>query len=137
MVALRKRIQLLKCIFHMGNLLNAVSNDLPEIFLKILADDKNNLIKSGCQRVMDRIIHNDFSSRTYRFELLDTSAKPASDSGCHNNQCCVSHSHSLSKLSDVSRRHIPASDHNVSKIYHTPRQITIFRKQFRPAKYRF
>ena len=68
----------------MGDLLNAVSDDFAEIRFQILADDKNDLVKSSFQRIMDRIIHNDLAARSYRCQLLNTAAKPASNTSCHN-----------------------------------------------------
>ena len=47
-------------------------------------NDKNDLVKSSFQRIMDRIIHNDLAARSYRCQLLNTAAKPASNTSCHN-----------------------------------------------------
>ena len=84
MIALGQRVQFLKRILHIGNFLDAVSNDLPEVLLQIFTDNEDNLVESGRQRVMNGIIHDNLTARAYRRQLLDATAKPAPDSCRHN-----------------------------------------------------
>ena len=64
--------------------LQPASDPLPEIRLNILADHKYNLIKSGLDRIMDRIIHNDLIVHPDRLQLLDPASEARTNSRCHN-----------------------------------------------------
>ena len=47
-------------------------------------NDKNDLVKSSFQRIMDRIINNNLAIRSNRCQLFYATTKTGSDSGCHN-----------------------------------------------------
>ena len=87
----REIIHLLVRILDRSDLLDPVSDDLLKIFLQIFSDDKNNFIKTRFQSVMDRIVHNDLAARTNRGKLLDSAAKTASNSCCHDDKRCLFH----------------------------------------------
>ena len=64
-------IDILKSIIYSHIMLaadtcNSVTNDFFEFILNILTDNKNHLVKSGFDCIMNRIIHNDMSSFIYR-----------------------------------------------------------------------
>ena len=82
--AFRKILQRLEHIFHITNFFNTVSDYLSKIFLNILTDNKYDFIKSCFQRIMDRIINNNFAVRSNRCQLFYATTKTGSDSGCHN-----------------------------------------------------
>ena len=87
----RKIIDLLECISNLCNLGDTVSDHSFELILKVFTDNKYNLVESCLQCIMDRIVHNDLTLRSYRCKLLDTFSKTASDSRRHDYQCCLFH----------------------------------------------
>ena len=87
----RKVIQRLECIGNFCDFLNSLSDHTAEFFLQILADNKYNLVKSSLQCIMDRIIHNDLSIRSYWCKLFDSFSKTAANSGCHDYKCGFFH----------------------------------------------
>ena len=84
LIAFREICKLLKCVLNRGNLLDTTPDDLLKILFQILPDNEHDLVKSGLQRVMNRIVHDDLTTGSYRFQLLDSTAKPASDTCRHN-----------------------------------------------------
>ena len=68
--------------------LNPVTNPAAEVRLNILADDKNQLVESGCNGIVDGVVHDDFIIQAHRLQLLDAAAEPRANPGCHNQQCC-------------------------------------------------
>ena len=64
--------------------LDPIADDLPEIFLDILADNKENLVKSCLDGVVDGVIHNNMAGSVYAGQLLDAAAVPAADARRHN-----------------------------------------------------
>ena len=87
----REFIHRLVCILDRNQLLDPLSDNLLKILLDILADNKDNLIASRFQRIMDRIIHNNLSIRPNRFQLFNSAAKTTADSGGHNDKCYILH----------------------------------------------
>ena len=94
-VPLRHVRQLLICIFDIHDLRYTVSDDAPEVRLKVSAYDKYDLVEACLHRVMDGIVHDDLAARTYGLQLLDAAAESGADAGSHNNKCCV---HDVSPL---------------------------------------
>ena len=45
---------------------NTITDDLFELFLDILADDKYYMVETSFNRIMDRVIHDDMSSIIHR-----------------------------------------------------------------------
>ena len=90
-VALRQLIDLLEGILTLRDLLDTVADDLAEILLDVLTDDKHNLIKSGFQCIVDGIIHDDLTARSQLRQLFDTTAETGSQTCCHNYQCRFFH----------------------------------------------
>ena len=89
--ALRQLIDFLKCIFTICNFFDPVSDDLTEILLDVLTNDKNDLIETGLQRIMHGIVHDDLTRRTELRELLDAAAETGTDTRCHDHKCCLFH----------------------------------------------
>ena len=87
----RKIIDLLECISNFCDLFDTVADDSAELILNIFTDDKYNFVESCFQCIMDGIIHNDLTLRSYRCKLLDTFSKTTSDSCRHDYQCCLLH----------------------------------------------
>ena len=56
-----------------------------------MADNKYDLIKSGFDRIIDGIIHNNLTARSNRGKLLDPAAKTTSNSCCHDDKRCLFH----------------------------------------------
>ena len=63
---------------------NAVSDDLFEFFLDILADDKYYMVETSLNRIMDRLVHDDVVSIIDRFQLFYSCSKSAANSGGHD-----------------------------------------------------
>ena len=91
----RKIFQSLECIFYFCDLFDSFSNYATELFFKVLTDDKYNFIESCFQRIMDRVVHNDLSIRSYRCKLFNSFSKAASNSGSHDDKCCLFHKNVL------------------------------------------
>ena len=92
LIAVRKGIQLLICIFHRHHLLDPVSDHFLKILFQVFPDNEYDLIKPGFHCIMDGIIHDDLSSRSNGLQLLDSSPEPASNAGSHNDQRSLFHS---------------------------------------------
>ena len=86
-----KIVDLLECVSNFCDLLDTVANDSAEFVLNIFTDDKYHFVESCFQCIMDGIVHDDLALRSYRCELLDTFSKTASNSCCHDYQCCLLH----------------------------------------------
>ena len=63
---------------------NATTNDLFELLLDILTDDKYHMIEACFDCIMDGIVHDDVIRSIHRFQLLNTRSKSAADTSCHN-----------------------------------------------------
>ena len=63
---------------------NAITNNLFELFLDILTDEKYNVVETLLNRTMDRVVHDDMSSIIYRLQLLNSCSEAAADTGCHD-----------------------------------------------------
>ena len=83
--AFREVMHILKYIGNVCNLLHTVSDDRAEFVFDVFSDDKNDLVKTGFQGIMDGIIHDDLAIGANRSQLFDASSKTAADTGCHNN----------------------------------------------------
>ena len=66
-----------------------VSDDLPEVFFNIPADDKHNFIESRLNGVVNGIVHDDMTGFVHLGQLLDPAPIAAADPGCHDNQSCL------------------------------------------------
>ena len=84
LIALRKIADLLIGIFHRDQLLDPVADDLLKILFQVLSDNEYDLVKSGLHCIVNGVVHNDLTARAHRRQLLDSSAKTAADSGCHD-----------------------------------------------------
>ncbi len=89
--ALREVIQVLKCVRHLDVPAHPVADDAPEVFLDILPDNENHLVKPCLRRIVDRVIHDDLTGRSDRGELLDPAAETAADTRCQHDQRCFLH----------------------------------------------
>ena len=72
----RNIVDILKTILYINtlrgtNFFNSVSNYFFKIFFNILPDNKNNLIKSRFDCIIDRIIHNHMSIIIHQSQLLN------------------------------------------------------------------
>ena len=73
--AVREVVKLLKCIFNLAYFLYSVAYNRLEILLKVVSYNKYNLVEACLQGIMYGIIHNNFTIRSYRLQLLDTAAE--------------------------------------------------------------
>ena len=89
--SLRQIIKLLEYIFYFRNFLNTLADHSAKLFFQIFTDNKHYFIKSGFQRIVDGIIHNNLSTWSHRCKLLDSFSKTTSDSCRHNYKCCFLH----------------------------------------------
>ena len=71
-------------IMRGANRVNTITDNLFELFLDILADDKYHMIKSCFDCIMDGIVHNDMVSIINRLQLLNSRSKSAADTSCHD-----------------------------------------------------
>ena len=55
-----------------------------EIFLQIFSDNKDNLVESGFQCIMNGIIHDDLTGRSYGLQLLDATSETTADTCRHD-----------------------------------------------------
>ena len=84
LISSRKIGKFLIRVLYRGNLLDPSPYDLLKVLLQVLPDDEHDLVKSGLQRVMNRIVHDNLTTGSYRLQLLDSAAEPASDACRHN-----------------------------------------------------
>ena len=89
--SLRQIIKLLEYIFYFRNFLNTLADHSAKLFFQIFTDNKHYFVKSGFQRIVDGIIHNNLSTWSHRCKLLDSFSKTTSDSCRHNYKCCFLH----------------------------------------------
>jgi release factor glutamine methyltransferase len=89
--SLRQIIKLLEYIFYFRNFLNTLADHSAKLFFQIFTDNKHYFVKSGFQRIVDGIIHNNLSTCSHRCKLLDSFSKTTSDSCRHNYKCCFLH----------------------------------------------
>jgi len=78
----------LESIFDINHFFDSLADDLAEIVLDRLFDDKNGLVEPGFQCVIDREFEDDLAVRSYRLDLLQT-AEAAAHAGCHYKKCHV------------------------------------------------
>ena len=71
-------------LFVFDYLFNAVTNPLFEIFFNVFANDKDQLIKSSLDGIMNGIIHDDLIVQTNGFQLFDARAKSTAQASRHN-----------------------------------------------------
>ena len=91
----RKIFQRLKCIFYLRDLFDPLPDYTAELLFQIFTNDKYNFIKPCLQSIMNGIIHNDLTIWSYWCKLFDSFSKTASNSGSHNNKCCLFHKNIL------------------------------------------
>ena len=84
LISFRKIGKFLIRVLYRGNLLDPSPYDLLKVLLQVLPDNEHDLVKSGFQRVMNRIVHDNLTTGSYRLQLLDSAAEPASDACRHN-----------------------------------------------------
>ena len=70
-----------------ADLLNAVTDGLFKRLLNVVADDKDDLVKTGLDGVMNGIVHDDLAVGTDGSQLFDAAAEAGADTGGHNHQC--------------------------------------------------
>ena len=80
---------LLKSIVHSyamrkANSSNAITNNLFELFLDILADDKYHIVETSLNCIMNLVVHDDMVSIIKRLQLFNSCSETAADTGCHN-----------------------------------------------------
>ena len=63
---------------------NAIADDLFELFLDILANDKDHVVKASFDRIMDGIVHDNVIRSIYWLQLLDSRSEAAANTSCHN-----------------------------------------------------
>ena len=88
LISVGKIRKLLVRVFYRHQFLNPPSDNVFKIFLNISSNDKDYLVKSGLQCIMDGIVHDYLSLWPHRSQLLDTFSKPASYAGRHDHQRC-------------------------------------------------
>ena len=71
------------CIFSADSL-DPIPDNLFKFLLNILTDDKNHLVESGLDCVMDRVIHDNVILLINRLQLFDTAAKSGTNTCCHD-----------------------------------------------------
>ena len=94
--SLRHGVQILEGIVHLhiqpaAQRLDAITDPLPEIRLDVLPDDKDQLVESGGNGIVDGIVHDDLIVQPHRLQLLDAPAEPGPDSSRHDQQCRSHH----------------------------------------------
>ena len=87
----RKLLHLLICICYFRDLGYAGTDGALKFFLKILADDKYDFVKSCFQCISDGIIHDDLTVWSNWCKLFNSISKAASNSGSHNYKGCFFH----------------------------------------------
>ena len=63
---------------------NAISDDIFELLLNILTDNKYHMIETSLNRIMDWVVHDDMSSIIHRLQLFNSCSKSAAYSGRHD-----------------------------------------------------
>ena len=105
--AFRQIVDFLEGIVGLNDLRDAVADDFLKVFLQILADDEDYLVKARALRIVNRIVHDDFAVRAHRRELLDAASETGTDSRGQHNQCRF-HTPVLLSLICSSRQIFPA-----------------------------
>ena len=65
---------------------NAIAEHLAKISLNVVTDDEDDLVETGFDCVVDRIIDDDLAVRPDRRELLDAAAVARADPGCEDHK---------------------------------------------------
>ena len=63
---------------------NTITDDLLELLLDILTDDKDYMIEACLNCVMDRVIYDDVIRSIHRLQLLDSCSEAATDTSSHD-----------------------------------------------------
>ncbi|MPM79982.1 hypothetical protein SDC9_127025 [bioreactor metagenome] len=66
-------------------LLRAAADDIVKVLLNLAVDDEDDLLKACLQRVIERIVHDDFAVAANGVDLLEP-AVAAAHSCCHDNE---------------------------------------------------
>ena len=104
---LRKIVQLLERVGHLNLLFHAISDDVSEILLQILPNNEHDAVKARLDGIVNRVIHDDLPAGSHRLQLFDSLAESASDSRCHNGQCCFFHTSLLHDYDRVPKNLLP------------------------------
>ena len=89
-VALGNLIHLLEHVLHLEVLLHAIADDLAEISLDLLLDDKDHLAETGLPCIVHGKVDDDVALIVHRGDLLQA-AETGAHAGCHNDQYRFSH----------------------------------------------
>ena len=79
----------LKNIVHIRNFLDSFSDNISEILLNILSNDKNQLLEACFQSIMHGIIHDNLPIRANFCQLFNPRTVTGSKTRCHDYQRCI------------------------------------------------
>ena len=63
---------------------NTITDDLFELLLDILANNKDHMVEACLNRIVNRVIHDDMVRSIYRLQLLDSRSEAATDTSSHD-----------------------------------------------------
>ena len=63
---------------------NTITDDLFELLLDILANNKDHMVEACLNRIVNRVIHDDIVHVINWFQLLDSYSEAAADSSSHD-----------------------------------------------------
>jgi len=78
-------IRLLEDVAHFHVFLRAASDDFIKILLDLAVDDEDDLLKTRFQRVIERIVHDDFAVAPDGIDLFEP-AVAAAHACCHDDK---------------------------------------------------
>ena len=63
---------------------DTLTDNLFELLLDILTDDKYHMVKASFKRIMDGIIHDNMPRIIHRLQLFDSRSEAAANTSCHD-----------------------------------------------------
>ena len=69
---------------RLADRLDPIPDHILKFIFNILSDNKNHLVKTCFDCVMNRIIHDDMALFINRLQLFDTTAKTGTDTSSHD-----------------------------------------------------
>src|SRR5271168_1180916 len=86
----RKFVEFLKYVFDRDAIFKPPFDGMLERLLHVLTDNEHDFAEPGADSIVDRIVHDGFTTRTDRLNLLEA-AKTAAHAGCQDKQSCRCH----------------------------------------------
>ena len=85
----RNIVNVLESIIHrhiMGSAdsFDTLTDNLFELLLDILTDDKYHMVEASLKRIMDGIIHDNMPRIIHRLQLFDSRSEAAANTSCHD-----------------------------------------------------